>query len=246
MSVNESKTKSPAKTRKKGVSPATDSELAVALDATPVTVLPLSGLIKSPLNVRTIPYPDESVRRLAETLRTVGLLQNLVVHALPYGRYGVTAGGRRLAALVLLAGEGAIAPDHPVAVKVIPASLAVAAYMTENGERCDMHPAEQIAGFRAMVNEGKTVAQTAALLGYSTRHVLRMLKLADLAPAILQALALESDHNRQLQVLEAARERGWNREPDVSVIRRLITQEEVSTRSDKFHFVGASALLQIS
>ncbi len=30
--------------------------------------------------------------------------------------------------------------------------------MTENGHRRDMHPAEQIAGFRAMAQEGKTPA----------------------------------------------------------------------------------------
>ncbi|ETJ31504.1 hypothetical protein Q604_UNBC14008G0001, partial [human gut metagenome] len=36
---------------------------------------------------------------------------------------------------------------------------ATAASMTENGHRRDMHPAEQIAGFRAMAQEGKTPAQ---------------------------------------------------------------------------------------
>lgn len=36
----------------------------------------------------------------------VGLLQNLVVHTLPGDRYGVAAGGRRLAALNMLAERG--------------------------------------------------------------------------------------------------------------------------------------------
>ncbi|ENA85848.1 hypothetical protein EC2730450_5388 [Escherichia coli 2730450] len=79
--------------------------------------------------------------------------------------------------------------DWPVRVKVIPQELATAASMTENGHRRDMHPAEQIAGFRAMAQEGKTPAQIGDLLGYSPRHVQRMLKLADLAPVILDALA---------------------------------------------------------
>ncbi|WP_252389549.1 helix-turn-helix domain-containing protein, partial [Escherichia coli] len=47
---------------------------------------------------------------------------------------------------------------------------------------------EQIAGFRAMAQEGKTPAQIGDLLGYSPRYVQRMLKLADLAPVILDAL----------------------------------------------------------
>lgn len=254
MSVTESKTKVRAKTSKKSAEPATVTALKTALEAAPVETIPLSGLVKSPLNVRTIPYPESSVRSLADTLLTVGLLQNLVVHVLPDGRHGVAAGGRRLAALTLLAGEGQIAPDYPVIVKIISDELAVAASLTENGERCDMHPAEQIAGFRAMVSGGKTVAQTADLLGYSPRHVQRMLRLSDLAPAILQALsedtlttehcqalALESDHDRQVQVLEAARSASYNGKPEVHTIRRLMTENEVSTDSDRFRFVGASA-----
>ncbi len=56
--------------------------------------MPLASLIKSPLNVRTVPYSAESVSELAESIKGVGLLQNLVVHALPGDRHGVAAGGR--------------------------------------------------------------------------------------------------------------------------------------------------------
>ena len=61
-----------------------------------------------------------------------------------------------------------------------------------------------------------------------------MLKLADLAPVILdalaedrittehcQALALENDTARQVQVFEAARQSGWGGKPEVQTIRRL-------------------------
>ncbi len=73
--------------------------------------------------------------------------------------------------------------------------------MTENGQRRDMHPAEQIAGFRAMAQEGKTPAQIGDLLGYSPRHVQRMLKLADLAPVILDALAEDRITTEHCQAL---------------------------------------------
>ncbi|MDI8954404.1 ParB N-terminal domain-containing protein, partial [Salmonella enterica subsp. enterica serovar Anatum] len=43
-----------------------------------------------------------------ESIKGVGLLQNLVVHALPGDRHGVAAGGRRLAALNMLAERGMI------------------------------------------------------------------------------------------------------------------------------------------
>ncbi|EGA4526791.1 ParB/RepB/Spo0J family partition protein [Salmonella enterica] len=232
-----------------------ETVLSALLAQTEEVSVPLASLIKSPLNVRTVPYSAESVSELADSIKGVGLLQNLVVHALPGDRYGVAAGGRRLAALNMLAERGIIPADRSVRVKVIPQELATAASMTENGHRRDMHPAEQIAGFRAMAQEGKTPAQIGDLLGYSPRHVQRMLKLADLAPVILdalaedrittehcQALALENDTVRQVQVFEAACQSGWGGKPDVRVIRNLITESEVAVAGNsKFRFVGADA-----
>ncbi|WP_394752500.1 ParB/RepB/Spo0J family partition protein [Escherichia coli] len=254
MSVTESKVKTERKSSRK---PAKTQEtvLSALLAQTEEVSVPLASLIKSPLNVRTVPYSAESVSELAESIKGVGLLQNLVVHTLPGDRYGVAAGGRRLAALNMLAERGIIPADWPVRVKVIPQELATAASMTENGHRRDMHPAEQIAGFRAMAQEGKTPAQIGDLLGYSPRHVQRMLKLADLAPVILdalaedrittehcQALALENDTERQVQVFEAACQSGWGGKPEVQTIRRLVTESEVAVAGNsKFRFVGADA-----
>ncbi len=252
MSVTESKAKTERKSSRK---PAKTQEtvLSALLAQTEEVSVPLASLIKSPLNVRTVPYSAESVSELADSIKGVGLLQNLVVHALPGDRYGVAAGGRRLAALNMLAERDIIPADWPVRVKVIPQELATAASMTENGHRRDMHPAEQIAGFRAMAQEGKTPAQIGDLLGYSPRHVQRMLKLADLAPVILdalaedrittehcQALALENDTARQVQVFEAACQSGWGGKPEVQTIRRLVTESEVAVAGNsKFRFVGA-------
>ncbi|EET6675635.1 ParB/RepB/Spo0J family partition protein [Escherichia coli] len=254
MSVTESKTKTERKSSRK---PSKEQETALSalLAQTAEVSVPLASLIKSPLNVRTVPYSAESVSELAESIKGVGLLQNLVVHALPGDRHGVAAGGRRLAALNMLAERGIIPADWPVRVKVIPQELAMAASLTENGQRRDMHPAEQIAGFRAMAQEGKTPAQIGDLLGYSPRHVQRMLKLADLAPVILdalaedrittehcQALALENDTARQVQVFEAACQSGWGGKPEVQTIRRLVTESEVAVAGNsKFRFVGADA-----
>ncbi|EKT0168597.1 ParB/RepB/Spo0J family partition protein [Escherichia coli] len=252
MSVTEFKVKTVRKSSRKS-SKEQETALSALLAQTAEVSVPLASLIKSPLNVRTVPYSAESVSELAESIKGVGLLQNLVVHALPGDRYGVAAGGRRLAALNMLAERGIIPADWAVRVKIIPQELATAASMTENGHRRDMHPAEQIAGFRAMAQEGKTPAQIGDLLGYSPRHVQRMLKLADLAPVILdalaedrittehcQALALENDTARQVQVFEAACQSGWGGKPEVQTIRRLVTESEVAVAGNsKFRFVGA-------
>lgn len=257
MSVTNSNAKSAVKTSRKAKNAASASNtvLSAVLAQTEEQHVPLSALVKSPQNVRIVPYSAESVRELADSIKGIGLLQNLVVHALPDGLYGVAAGGRRLAAMNLLATENTIHPDWPVRVKVVPDNLATAASLTENGQHLEMHPAEQIAGFRAMAAEGKTPAQTGDLLGYSPRHVQRMLKLAGRAPVILealaadkittehcQALALEDNPDRQVQVYEAACREGWNNKPEVRVIRNLITDSQVSTlNNSKYTFVGEKA-----
>ncbi|ENB15776.1 putative ydeB protein [Escherichia coli BCE011_MS-01] len=95
--------------------------------------------------------------------------------------------------------------------------------MTENGHRRDMHPAEQIAGFRAMAQEGKTLHKS-VIAGYSPRQSANA-ETGDLAPVILmrwqktasprhcQALALENDTARQVQVFEAPAV-GWGGKPE--------------------------------
>ena len=89
MTVADVKSKAPKKTSKNKT--AGNEALKTALDAAVIEYVPLTDLIKSPLNVRTIPYTTESVKRLANSIESLGLLHNLVVHALAEGKYGVAA-----------------------------------------------------------------------------------------------------------------------------------------------------------
>ena len=252
MSVTESKTKTPAKTSKKAVKPAESAALKAALEAAQIEMVPLSALVKSPLNVRTIPYPPESVREMADSILAVGLIQNLVVHTLPDGLSGVAAGGRRLAALQLLQREQRIDAGHQVIVKRVSDELAVVASMVENNNRVAMHPAEQISGFRTLSEQGKTPAQIGDQLGYSSRHVQRMLKLASLAPELIallaentldveqcQALSLESDPARQVEIYQ--RVKAQHSYAPAHMLKRAITDTEISVRDTRFMFVGREA-----
>lgn len=249
MSVTESKAKTPARTSKKTVKPAEAAALKAALEAAQIEMVPLSALVKSPLNVRTIPYPAESVREMADSLLAVGLIQNLVVHTLPDGLSGVAAGGRRLAALQLLISEERIDAGYLVIVKRVSDELAVVASMVENNNRIAMHPAEQIAGFRKLSEQGKTPSQIGDQLGYSSRHVQRMLKLTNLAPELLawlaenkldveqcQALSLENDPARQVQVYEKVKA-SYGSAP-AHLLKRAITDTEIGVNHSRFVFIG--------
>lgn len=248
MSVANVKAKSGKKPKKKVIS----EELKAALDAAVITYVPLSDLIKSPLNVRTIPYSADSVKRLASSIETLGLLHNLVIHALPEGKSGVAAGGRRLTALNLLCEAGRISSDYQVPVKCVSDELAVEASYAENNELETMHPAEQIMAFRTLAAQGKTAAQIGDGLGYGSRHVQRMLKLANLAPVLLeklandeldtdqcQALCLESCQERQVQVFNSVYAE-WGSAP-AHLLRKAITETEIPVTSSRFVFIGRDA-----
>lgn len=239
------KTAKKANTKQKVIS----AELKAALDAAVIQYVPLSDLTKSPLNVRTIPYAADSVKRLANSIETLGLLHNLVVHALPDGKSGVAAGGRRLTALNLLCEAGRIGADYQVPVKCVSDELAVEASFAENTEQEVMHPAEQIMAFGTLAAQGKTATQIGDGLGYGSRHVQRMLKLANLAPVLLeklaqdeigveqcQALCLESDQARQVQVFDSVLAQ-WGSTP-AHLLKKAITDTEISVGSSAFLFVG--------
>lgn len=257
MSVTESKTKTPAKTSNKNVKPAAAAALKSALDIAQIEMIPAEQLVKSPFNIRIIPYSEASIRKMADSIEAAGVLQNLVVHTLPDGLSGVAAGGRRLAGIHLLIRENRINAGYPVAVKRVTDELATVASIIENDERVDMHPAEQIIAFRSLSEQGKTPEQIGSMLGYASRHVLRLLKLAGLAPSLLnlmaqdeisidqcQALALDSNHDRQWQVWEQGLARFGGNSSPAHWLKSQITDNRLNVSgSNAFGFVGHEAYL---
>ncbi|QMD64626.1 ParB/RepB/Spo0J family partition protein [Citrobacter sp. RHB35-C17] len=259
MSVTESNAKKAKKSspkataRKEG---AQSDVLVTALDNAPIRYTAWSRLFIGELNCRIIPHTQEEIRGYADSIHAVGQIHNLVVVECDDGRLEVVCGGGRTKAIGLLVGEGKVDPENVwISYKAVPRELARAVSLTENGRHKKMHPAEQVAGFRSLAEEGKTPAQIGDLLGYGVKHVQRMLKLAGLAPVILQALAedkittehcqalaLEDNTDRQVQVYESACRESWNNKPEVRVIRNLITESQVPTlNNSKYAFVGESA-----
>ena len=259
MSVTESKAKKVKKASPKASTRKADAQsdvLVAVLDSAPVSYTAWSRLFIGDLNCRLIPHTPEEIRGYADSIFAVGQIHNIVVVECDDGRLEVVCGGGRTKAIGLLVEEGKVDPDHEwISCKVVPRELARAISLTENGRHKTMHPAEQIAGFRSLAEEGKTPAQIGDLLGYGVKHVQRMLRLAGLAPVLLQALAedkittehcqalaLEDNPDRQVQVYEAACRQSWNNKPEVRVIRNLITDSQVSTlNNSKYAFVGENA-----
>lgn len=135
--------------------------------STETFVIPLNKLDRDPLNVRKT-YTKEGIQEMAATIRADGyrILQNLIVRkGDKRGRFFVTAGGRRYAALALLAELGEIPEDFAVECKERSVADATEISLIENMQREAMHPVDEYEAFRAMADAGKAVEDIAARFG---------------------------------------------------------------------------------
>ncbi|CAD6560702.1 ParB/RepB/Spo0J family partition protein [Paraburkholderia sabiae] len=219
-----------------------------------IEYVPYSRLCLSPLNVRK--KQPTGIESLAETIYEQGLMQNLVVHEIKsrakLPKLGVCAGQRREAALDLLFAQGRITKDYPVPVLIVSEGEAVAASLIENREREPMCIADECVAFRLLTEEGKSVAHIAALFKLPDVAVRRALKIANLAPSLLdllrddrldyeqaKVLALADDHATQERVWSEA-SNDWQRRP--SELRAALTKAEIDARDSALaKFVGLDA-----
>lgn len=181
-------------------------------DASLTRLIPLRKLKLHEDNVRRTDRTGE-IEALAASIHAHGLLQNLAVVALGDDRYGVVAGGRRLAALKRLARDGRIAKDFEAPCLVLTAEQAREASLAENTQRTAMNVMDEVEAFAALVDAGAGVDDIARRFGATVRHVEQRLALARLSPKIrtgyrkgdltldvARAFCLASDHATQERV----------------------------------------------
>lgn len=200
--------------------------------------VPLNKLLLSPRNVRRT-NAEEDIEGLADSIASKGLLQNLVVSESPTGRgiFEVDAGGRRYHALQLLVKRKVLERNWPVPVLVIPREDAREASLAENLQKIAMNPADEFEAFAQIIDgymdggitdRGEAIANCAKRFGVTTRRVEERLRLAALAPEILEALrqgripvdaakayAAYSDHKLQLKIYAAEQKKhpDWRHSP---------------------------------
>lgn len=209
--------------------------------------IPLSQLKPSSRNVRK---KAGGIADMAASIAAHGLRQNLTVIPRDDG-YEVSAGGRRFRALQLLEKEGrlpaALADGIPCMLTTDEAAAEVS--LAENVVREAMHPADEFDAFKALADDGKTSDEIAERFGCAPRHVEQRLRLARVAPEILddyragkanleqmQALALTDDNTAQRAAWAAGKTAGYMREPHR--IRDAITSKEVDGDSALGKYVG--------
>ena len=168
--------------------------------------IPLNKLILSPRNVRKT-NGEEDIESLADSIHSKGLLQNLVVSPAAGStgknrKYAVDAGGRRYRALKRNVTLGRIAANHPIPCHIIASDDGLEASLAENLQKIAMNPADEVEAFAAIITAGGAgtnsradvndtatrIANCARRFGRTENYVRQRLRLASLAPEILDAL----------------------------------------------------------
>jgi ParB family transcriptional regulator, chromosome partitioning protein len=212
-----------------------------------IETIPLTQLVPSAQNVRKTGAKD-GIEALAASIAAHGLLQNLQVRPAKGGTYEVVAGGRRLAALKLLAKLKQIAADYPVPCRALDGADATEISLAENEMRLPMHPADQFDAFKKLADAGRGPEEIAARFGTTAKIVEQRLKLAVVSPKLialyrkgdmtldcLMVFTVSDQHKQQEKVWAALPDYARQRPGE---IRDLLTEKHVAADSALAQFVG--------
>ncbi len=140
---------------------------------------------------------ETALTELADSIRTHGVVQPIVVRETPAGDYELIAGERRWRA-AQMAGLDVI----PSVVRRVADEIALAVGLIENIQRENLNPVEEANGLRRLLDEfGLTHQQVADSIGRSRAAVSNLLRLLNLDPAVrahLENCRLEAGHARAI------------------------------------------------
>jgi ParB family chromosome partitioning protein len=171
---------------------------------------------------------DAALRELAESIKSQGVMQPILVRPISADRYEIIAGERRWRA-ARIAGLPAV----PAQIRSVPDHEALAMALIENIQREDLNALEEATGIQRLIEEFSMTHDAAATaLGRSRTAISNLLRLLALAAPVrdlLQQGALDMGHARALlalsgmqQIATAQRivDEGWS----VRVTEREISQ----------------------
>jgi ParB family chromosome partitioning protein len=174
---------------------------AAPADASRPTSLKLTQLQAGKYQPRTR-MDEGSLYELAESIKSQGIMQPILVRPVGASGYEIIAGERRFRAAKLAGLD-----EVPVLVKDVPDEAAAVMALIENIQREDLNPLEEAQGLQRLVNEFHlTHEQAAQAVGRSRSAASNLLRLLNLTAPVQQMLMagdLDMGHARALLGLDA-------------------------------------------
>ena len=150
-------------------------------------------------------FDPAAISQLAESIRSRGLMQPIVLRALEADRYEIIAGERRWRAAQLVGMEKITA-----IIRNVDDEAVLAMSLIENIQREDLNPLEEANALQRLTDEFQlTHEEIAKAVGKSRSTVTNMLRLCSLHPRVasmLQAGDIDMGHARALLTLDDERQ----------------------------------------
>ena len=147
----------------------------------------------------------ESLAELAESVKTQGVMQPILVRAVDVGGYEIIAGERRWRA-AQLAGLSEV----PALIREVSDDAALAMSLIENIQREDLNPLEEAMGIQRLIKEfGMTHQDASQALGSSRSAISNLLRLLNLSAPVQDLLMqgkIDMGHGRALLSLSPVKQ----------------------------------------
>ena len=213
-----------------GVKPAQPAAAAPASASAPAAApvapglllqeLPLTSIVPNPRQPRR-DFDDAQVKELADSIRSEGLMQPIVVRKVKDG-YELIAGERRFRAFKLIG-------QKTITARIIDASDASSAVLAliENLQRADLNPIDEALGFASLMRDfNLTQDAVAERLGKPRATIansVRLLALDNDIQAFLRKGQISAGHAKALLAVEDAAHR--------MLVARLVIEKGLSVRA---------------
>lgn len=181
----------------------------------------------------------EALEELAQSIKTQGVMQPIVVRPIGEQQYEIIAGERRWRASQL-AGLDKV----PCVIREVADEAAIAMALIENIQREDLNPIEEAMALHRFQDEfSLTQQQVAEAVGKSrttVTNLLRLMNLSSEAKTLLERGDIEMGHARAILTLETPKQtdaartiaaKGLSVRQAESLVRRL--QQEVTAKPDQ-------------
>ncbi len=146
-------------------------------------------------------FDEDALNALAESIKTHGLIQPILVKPLFGGGYEIVAGERRYRACQL-----AGITDVPVTIRELTDQETMEIALIENLQREDLNPIEEALGYKALMDEHnlsqEAVSQAVGKSRPAIANTLRLLNLPDEVTEMVKAGKLSAGHARALLSVE--------------------------------------------
>ena len=167
--------------------------------------VPVGVIVPNPKQPRKR-FNPESISALAESLRDAGVIQPLIVHPLPDGRYELIAGERRWRAA-----QEAGLETVPVIVRDEEEKQRLQTALIENVAREQLNPVDEARACAMLIDDlGVTKEELGRRLGRSRAalsNLIRILDLPDEALELIERGELSEGHGRAILIAKGVEER---------------------------------------